>query len=81
MAFSIDPLLIFLVPPLCFIIQVKDDDRTLSLGNLTIPLARLLVTPELTMDQWFQLENSGLASRIYIKAVLRVGLRILLWKE
>uniref|UniRef100_A0A3P8V7M8 Extended synaptotagmin 1 n=1 Tax=Cynoglossus semilaevis TaxID=244447 RepID=A0A3P8V7M8_CYNSE len=53
-------------------VQVKDDDRTLSLGNLTIPLARLLVTPELTMDQWFQLENSGLASRIYIKAVLRI---------
>lgn len=53
-------------------IQVKDDDRALSLGNLTIPLTRLLGTPELTMDQWFQLENSGLGSRIYIKVVLRV---------
>uniref|UniRef100_A0A8C4ET18 Extended synaptotagmin-like protein 1a n=1 Tax=Dicentrarchus labrax TaxID=13489 RepID=A0A8C4ET18_DICLA len=40
-------------------IQVKDDDRALSLGSLTIPLARLLATPELTLDQWFQLENSG----------------------
>ncbi|XP_070823918.1 extended synaptotagmin-1 [Chaetodon trifascialis] len=53
-------------------IQVKDDDRALSLGSLTIPLIRLLATPELTMDQWFQLENSGSASRIYIKFVLRV---------
>nr|XP_046251693.1 extended synaptotagmin-1 [Scatophagus argus] len=53
-------------------IQVKDDDRALSLGSLTIPLIRVLATPELTMDQWFQLENSGSASRIFIKIVLRV---------
>ncbi|XP_068601278.1 extended synaptotagmin-1 [Brachionichthys hirsutus] len=53
-------------------IQVKDDDRVLSLGNLTISLIRLLSTPELTMDQWFQLKNSGSASRIYVKIVLRV---------
>ncbi|XP_070695424.1 extended synaptotagmin-1 [Pempheris klunzingeri] len=53
-------------------IQVKDDDRALSLGSLTIPLTRLLATSELTMDQWFQLENSGSASRIYVKIVLRV---------
>uniref|UniRef100_A0A3Q1JP89 Uncharacterized protein n=1 Tax=Anabas testudineus TaxID=64144 RepID=A0A3Q1JP89_ANATE len=53
-------------------IQVKDDDRSLSLGSLTIPLSRILTTPELTMDQWFQLENSSLASRIYMKIVLRV---------
>lgn len=53
-------------------IQVKDDDRALSLGSLTVPLMRLLASPELTMDQWFQLENSGPASRIYIKTVLRI---------
>ncbi|KAM6925619.1 extended synaptotagmin-1 [Xenentodon cancila] len=53
-------------------IQVKDDDRAMSLGNLMIPLNRLLETSELTLDQWFQLENSGSASRIYIKFVLRV---------
>ncbi|TNN82482.1 Extended synaptotagmin-1 [Liparis tanakae] len=53
-------------------IQVKDDDRALSLGSLSISLNRLLETPELTMDQWFQLENSGSASRIYVKIVLRV---------
>ncbi|XP_022597433.1 extended synaptotagmin-1-like [Seriola dumerili] len=53
-------------------IQVKDDDRALSLGSLTIPLTRILATPELTMDQWFHLEDSGSASRIYVKIVLRV---------
>ncbi|KAF3696882.1 Extended synaptotagmin-1 [Channa argus] len=53
-------------------IQVKDDDRALSLGSLAIPVNRILNNPELTMDQWFQLENSGLASRIYLKIVLRV---------
>ncbi|KAG7228332.1 hypothetical protein INR49_009196 [Caranx melampygus] len=53
-------------------IQVKDDDRALSLGSLTIPLTRILAASELTMDQWFQLEDSGSASRIYIKIVLRV---------
>uniref|UniRef100_A0A8C8M8Z9 Extended synaptotagmin-like protein 1a n=1 Tax=Oncorhynchus tshawytscha TaxID=74940 RepID=A0A8C8M8Z9_ONCTS len=54
-------------------IQVKDDDRALSLGSLSIPLSRLLASPDLSMDQWFQLDNSGQASRIYINAVLRVG--------
>ncbi|XP_041712657.2 extended synaptotagmin-1 isoform X2 [Coregonus clupeaformis] len=53
-------------------IQVKDDDRALSLGSLSIPLSRLLASPDLSMDQWFQLDNSGQASRIYINAVLRV---------
>ncbi|CAL8366671.1 unnamed protein product [Lota lota] len=53
-------------------IQVKDDDRALSLGSLTIPLARLLESPSLVLDQWFHLENSGSASRIYIKTILRV---------
>uniref|UniRef100_A0A8C5F4W6 Extended synaptotagmin-like protein 1a n=1 Tax=Gadus morhua TaxID=8049 RepID=A0A8C5F4W6_GADMO len=57
-------------------IQVKDDDRALSLGSLTIPLARLLESPGLVLDQWFSLENSGSASRIYIKTILRGVLRI-----
>uniref|UniRef100_A0A3B3UZY7 Extended synaptotagmin 1 n=1 Tax=Poecilia latipinna TaxID=48699 RepID=A0A3B3UZY7_9TELE len=53
-------------------IQVKDDDRASSLGSLTIPLNRLLESNELTLDQWFQLENSNSASRLYAKIVLRV---------
>ncbi|XP_043968050.1 extended synaptotagmin-1 [Gambusia affinis] len=53
-------------------IQVKDDDRSLSLGSLIIPLNRLLESNELTLDQWFQLENSGSGSRLYAKIVLRI---------
>ncbi|KAL0978296.1 hypothetical protein UPYG_G00168550 [Umbra pygmaea] len=53
-------------------IQVKDNDKTQSLGSLSIPLSRLLSSPDLTLDQWFQLDNSGSASRIYMKTVLRV---------
>ncbi|KAK5614739.1 hypothetical protein CRENBAI_018701 [Crenichthys baileyi] len=53
-------------------IQVKDADRVQTLGSLSIPLSRVLETSHLSLDQWFQLENSGTASRIYINAVLRV---------
>lgn len=53
--------------------QVKDADRVQALGSLTIPLSRLLSTPDLSLDQWFQLDKAGSASRIYIKAVLRVN--------
>ncbi|XP_062400652.1 extended synaptotagmin-1 [Sardina pilchardus] len=53
-------------------IQVKDNDRVQSLGSLTIPLSRLLARSDLSLDQWFQLDHSTPASRIYINAVLRV---------
>uniref|UniRef100_A0A3Q3EBH0 Extended synaptotagmin-1-like n=1 Tax=Hippocampus comes TaxID=109280 RepID=A0A3Q3EBH0_HIPCM len=53
-------------------IQVKDVDRVQTLGSLTIPLSRVLSTSGLSLDQWFQLDNSGSASRIYINAVLRM---------
>lgn len=53
--------------------QVKDADRVQTLGSLAIPLSRLLTSSDLSLDQWFQLDNSGSASRIYIKAVLRVN--------
>lgn len=53
-------------------VQVKDDSRALTLGALTLPLARLLTAPELTLDQWFQLSNSGSNSRLYMKLVMRV---------
>uniref|UniRef100_A0A8C1QI01 Extended synaptotagmin-like protein 1a n=1 Tax=Cyprinus carpio TaxID=7962 RepID=A0A8C1QI01_CYPCA len=43
-------------------IQVKDEDRSLTLGGLSIPLSSLLSSAELSMDQWFQLEKSGPAS-------------------
>uniref|UniRef100_A0A803T3P6 Extended synaptotagmin 1 n=1 Tax=Anolis carolinensis TaxID=28377 RepID=A0A803T3P6_ANOCA len=44
-------------------IQVKDDNRQTTLGSLTIHLSRLLNADDLTLDQWFQLENSGPNSR------------------
>nr|XP_046239960.1 extended synaptotagmin-1 isoform X2 [Scatophagus argus] len=53
-------------------IQVKDADRVQTLGTLTIPLSRVLSSSDLSLDQWFQLDNSGSASRIYINTVLRV---------
>lgn len=53
-------------------IQVKDADRVQTLGSLSIPLSRLLSNSNLCLDQWFQLENSGSASRIYVNSVLRV---------
>ncbi|XP_054663073.1 extended synaptotagmin-1 [Grus americana] len=53
-------------------IQVKDDPRQSSLGSLSLPLARLLEAPELTLDQPFQLQRSGPGSRLYMKLVLRV---------
>uniref|UniRef100_A0A8C7ITK0 Extended synaptotagmin-like protein 1b n=1 Tax=Oncorhynchus kisutch TaxID=8019 RepID=A0A8C7ITK0_ONCKI len=57
-------------------IQVKDNDRIQTLGSLSIPLSRLLSGPNLSLDQWFQLDKSGPASRIYINTVLRGVLRI-----
>ena len=51
---------------------MKDDSRALTLGALTLPLARLLTAPELPLDQWFQLSSSGPNSRLYMKLVMRV---------
>uniref|UniRef100_A0A8C6PV30 Extended synaptotagmin-like protein 1b n=1 Tax=Nothobranchius furzeri TaxID=105023 RepID=A0A8C6PV30_NOTFU len=56
-------------------IQVKDADRVQTLGSLTIPLSRMLGNANLSLDQWFQLENSGSASRIYVNTgLLRIHL-------
>ncbi|XP_055648368.1 LOW QUALITY PROTEIN: extended synaptotagmin-1-like [Falco peregrinus] len=53
-------------------IQVKDDPRQSSLGSLSLPLARLLDAPRLTLAQPFQLQHSGPRSRLHMKLVLRV---------
>ncbi|TSZ54736.1 Extended synaptotagmin-1 [Bagarius yarrelli] len=53
-------------------IQVKDNDRVQPLGSLSLPLSQLIASPQLSLDQWFQLNNSGPASRIYINAILSV---------
>ncbi|TFK02905.1 Extended synaptotagmin-1 [Platysternon megacephalum] len=53
-------------------IQVKDDTRQTSLGSLSVRLSRLLTAEDMTLDQWFQLENSGPGSRIYMKLIMRI---------
>ncbi|XP_073708690.1 extended synaptotagmin-1-like [Garra rufa] len=53
-------------------IQVKDNDRVQVLGKLSVPVSRLLSCQDLTLDEWFNLENSGPESRIHINTVLRV---------
>ncbi|XP_065431964.1 LOW QUALITY PROTEIN: extended synaptotagmin-1 [Chrysemys picta bellii] len=53
-------------------IQVKDDTRQTSLGSLSVRLSRLLTAEDMTLDQWFQLENSGPSSRIYMKLIMRI---------
>ncbi|KYO28716.1 extended synaptotagmin-1 [Alligator mississippiensis] len=53
-------------------VQVKDDGRQGGLGAIAVPLSRLLTAPDLTLDQWFQLDASGPSSRLYMKLVLRV---------
>ncbi|XP_042615143.1 LOW QUALITY PROTEIN: extended synaptotagmin-1-like [Cyprinus carpio] len=53
-------------------VQVKDNDRVQVLGSLSIPVSRLLSCQDLTLDEWFNLENSGPGSRIHINTVLRV---------
>lgn len=53
-------------------LQVKDDNRQTTLGSLSISLTRLLSADNLTLDQWFPLENSGPNSRIYMKLIMKV---------
>ncbi|XP_029442433.1 extended synaptotagmin-3-like, partial [Rhinatrema bivittatum] len=53
-------------------IEVKDDERQCALGILDIPLHRILKDTDLTLDQKFQLENSGPDSFIKMKLVLRI---------
>ncbi|XP_072423337.1 extended synaptotagmin-1 isoform X2 [Chiloscyllium punctatum] len=53
-------------------IQVKDDDRQFSLGSLSISLSQLLMSPDMSFNQWFPLEHSGRHSQIYLKIIMRI---------
>lgn len=55
------------------IAQVLDDDRECALGVLEFPLCRLLPCADLTLEQRFQLDHSGLDSLISMRLVLRVN--------
>ncbi|XP_032250298.1 extended synaptotagmin-2 isoform X3 [Phoca vitulina] len=53
-------------------IEVKDEQHQCSLGHLRIPLSQLLTSDDMTMNQRFQLSNSGPNSTLKMKIALRV---------
>uniref|UniRef100_A0A8C4KZY9 Extended synaptotagmin-2 n=1 Tax=Equus asinus asinus TaxID=83772 RepID=A0A8C4KZY9_EQUAS len=53
-------------------VEVKDEEHQCSLGNLKIPLSQLLTSDDMTMNQRFQLSNSGPNSTLKMKIALRV---------
>ncbi|KAG7224984.1 hypothetical protein INR49_014901 [Caranx melampygus] len=53
-------------------VEVKDDKHKCTLGNLTVPLSRLLAEEEMTLTQCFPLRNSGPSSTIKLKMALRI---------
>lgn len=52
--------------------QVRDEQHQCSLGNLRIPLSQLLAREDMTLNQRFQLSNSGPNSSLKMKLALRV---------
>ncbi|XP_053782219.1 extended synaptotagmin-2 isoform X2 [Desmodus rotundus] len=53
-------------------VEVRDEQHQCSLGNLKIPLSRLLASDDMTINQRFQLSNSGPNSTLKMKIALRV---------
>ncbi|XP_042254872.1 extended synaptotagmin-2 isoform X1 [Thunnus maccoyii] len=53
-------------------VEVKDDKRKCTLGNLTVPLSGLLAEEDMTLTQCFPLKNSGPSSTIKLKMALRI---------
>nr|XP_025714900.1 extended synaptotagmin-2 isoform X3 [Callorhinus ursinus] len=53
-------------------VEVKDEQHQCSLGHLKIPLSQLLTSDDMTMNQRFQLSNSGPNSTLKMKIALRV---------
>uniref|UniRef100_A0A8B9XQK3 Extended synaptotagmin 2 n=1 Tax=Bos mutus grunniens TaxID=30521 RepID=A0A8B9XQK3_BOSMU len=51
---------------------VRDEQHQCSLGNLRIPLSQLLAREDMTLNQRFQLSNSGPNSSLKMKLALRV---------
>ncbi|XP_056370928.1 extended synaptotagmin-1 [Oenanthe melanoleuca] len=52
--------------------QVKDDPRQAPLGSLSLPLSRLLLSPDLSLAAPFALQGSGPGARLHLRLVLRV---------
>ena len=53
-------------------VQVFDKKSSKSIGDLTVPLKSLLSAPDMTLDQDFNLKNSGPTSKINMRLCLRV---------
>ncbi|XP_077617560.1 extended synaptotagmin-2 isoform X2 [Crocuta crocuta] len=53
-------------------VEVRDEQHQCSLGHLKIPLSQLLTSDDMTMNQRFQLSNSGPNSTLKMKIALRV---------
>ncbi|KAM4873930.1 extended synaptotagmin-2 isoform 1-T1 [Thomomys bottae] len=53
-------------------VEVKDEQHQCSLGNLRVPLSQLLTSDDMTINQRFQLSNSGPNSTLKMKIALRV---------
>eukprot|EP00073_Rattus_norvegicus_P037139 XP_008763231.2 PREDICTED: extended synaptotagmin-2 isoform X1 [Rattus norvegicus] len=53
-------------------VEVKDEQHQCSLGSLRIPLSQLLASDNMTINQRFQLSNSGPNSTLKMKIALRV---------
>ncbi|XP_027702229.1 extended synaptotagmin-3-like, partial [Vombatus ursinus] len=62
-------------------LKVIDDDQECALGILELPLSQILTYADMTIEQRFQLDCSGLDSLISMKLVLRVNfpLSCFLW--
>ncbi|XP_012372960.1 extended synaptotagmin-3 [Octodon degus] len=52
-------------------LKVLDDDQECALGVLEFPLCQILPSADLTLEQRFQLDHSGLDSLISMRLVLR----------
>ncbi|XP_075403974.1 extended synaptotagmin-3 [Tenrec ecaudatus] len=52
-------------------VKVLDDDQEYALGVLEFPLCQILACADLTLEQRFQLDHSGLDSLISMRLVLR----------
>ncbi|XP_004860373.1 extended synaptotagmin-2 isoform X2 [Heterocephalus glaber] len=53
-------------------VEVKDEQHQCSLGSLRISLSQLLTSEDMTVNQRFQLSNSGPNSTLKMKIALRV---------
>ncbi|KPP68992.1 extended synaptotagmin-3-like [Scleropages formosus] len=53
-------------------VQVKQNEKKTLLGTLSLPLSRILSASDMTLDQRFQLEQSGANSQIKMKTTLRI---------